>query len=189
MELFDERDLVDRIEAGDPTAEAAFHDHFRGRIHTFAARRGVPREDCQDIAQEVIVGALVQLRAGKFDRRSSLGTWMHRIMARRVADFFRARGRARLVPLAELTEDHDALVRIRDDEQVVEVREALGRLSTEDQLLLVLHEQQRYTLKELAKAWGLSTAAVGARLTKARQRFRQTIGTSRKSTGVGRLKD
>jgi RNA polymerase sigma-70 factor, ECF subfamily len=57
-------------------------------------------------------------------------------------------------------------------EQVAEVRQALARLSSRDQQLLLLrHEGYRY--REIATALGLAPGSIGTMLVRASQAFRE----------------
>jgi RNA polymerase sigma-70 factor (ECF subfamily) len=187
----DDRELVLRISSGDTAAEEAFHYRFNAKILVFAARRRVPAQDCEDIAQEVLLSAVTQIRAGRFRGESTLATWVHQIMKGKVADFFRRRRSAQLVPLSEVAEEsHAALIARRTDESVAAVNQALSRLSAEDQMLLLLHEQRRYTLEEIGRAWRLGKSTIAERLAGARERFKRVLlEGGGKPTESTRLKD
>ena len=109
-----------------------------------------------------------------------MSTWVHHIMNGKVADYWRKQGKAQMLRLEDLAEDHDSLIVTSNPDAVVAVQQALGCLSTDDQLLLRLHEQEQYTLAEICPIFRLRKSAVAERLARARTRFRQALAQGRK---------
>ncbi|MDQ3012579.1 MAG: hypothetical protein M3X11_17945, partial [Acidobacteriota bacterium] len=72
--------LVARIAAGDEAAEDEFARWFSERFEYLAHCSRVPRQDCQDVAQEAMLAALCQMRRGVFRGESQLGHWLARIV-------------------------------------------------------------------------------------------------------------
>jgi RNA polymerase sigma factor (sigma-70 family) len=127
------------------------------------------------VVQEVLADAIRQIESGAFKESAALGTWIHTIMNGKVADYWRKRGDATLVPLAAIAESHQSLVAGENRVEVIAVRQALSRLPALDQLLLLLHEQEGYTLEEIGPMVHLRKSAVAERLARARERYRQAL--------------
>jgi RNA polymerase sigma-70 factor, ECF subfamily len=98
--------LVDRILAGDAAALRLLIEREHATLLRFA--RAITRDD--DLAQEVVQDAWVRIHRGlaTFERRSSLRTWMARIVINR-AKTLTVRA-ARWVPFAEEAEAHEDAV-------------------------------------------------------------------------------
>ncbi|HLG56872.1 MAG TPA: sigma-70 family RNA polymerase sigma factor [Vicinamibacterales bacterium] len=182
-------DLVARIRAGDEDAASLFDERFRARIERIARHRGVPSADCPDIAQLVLTDAIRQIQGGLFRGAASLTTWLYPIISGKIADYRRRQPRAELVPLESLASDNAALLTKPSSDDVVWVRQALARLSAEEQLLLFLHDRQRHTLQEIGRLLRLKKSAVGERLAHAREHFRQALRDGGNPPPSKRLKD
>lgn len=83
--------LVDKVRQGDAEAWQQLVARFQGRLLAYA-RRELPGEaDADDVLQETFIGLLQTLPG--FRGEASLETLLFRILRRRIADFFRRRGR------------------------------------------------------------------------------------------------
>jgi RNA polymerase sigma-70 factor (ECF subfamily) len=167
-----DEELVEAIKARDEDAAAKFDERFRGRIEALARRRGIPSNDCPDVAQDVLVDAVRQIRQGNYRGEASLGTWLHMIIGGKIGDYWRRHRAKEHVSLDIATSGERDQGAIVDNDLVLSVRQALGRLAPMDRFLLVLHEQQKYTLEEIGPMIGLRKSAVAERLAHARARFR-----------------
>src|SRR2546430_705467 len=94
-----DRDLAAAIQAGDEDAAHRFDQRFRRRIEAIAWKRGVPQDDCCDVAQEVLSDSVRQLREGRFRGAASLSTWLYPIINGKLADYWRARRGPEIVSL------------------------------------------------------------------------------------------
>jgi len=184
----DDAQIVAAIRLKEDSGIRALEQRFRSRIEAFARKRRVPVQDCPDIAQEVVADAVRQIQAGSYREAASLGTWIHRIMIGKVADYWRKNNRGQVVALEDVPNDH-ALMTHANEDDVVAVRKALAQLAPADQLLLVWHDQQGYTLEEIGKLIGRRKSAVAERLAKARDQFRQAILFGGRNPAPKRLKD
>jgi len=181
-------DLVARIRTGDEEACRQFDRQFRQRIQVIARKRGVPTQDCEDVAQNVLADAIRQIQQDRFRAAASLATWVHSMINGWIANYFRARG-PEVIPIDEIGEDHQALMATGSPDASVAVNEALSRLNAEDRLLLLLHEQQRLTLEEISPLLGIRKSAIWDRLQIARKHFRAAIQDGGKTQPPRRLKD
>ncbi len=106
MELrvtFDGADLVERLRTGDEAAFGQLVDEcYHSMLHV--ARGYVSsREAAEDVVQETFVGVIQGI--GRFEGRSSLKTWMFRILVNRAKTRGEREGRTR--PLSSLAEGAD----------------------------------------------------------------------------------
>lgn len=82
--------LIKRVQTGDPDAWGTLYMEYGAWIYAMARSAHVPSADCGDIVQEVLQH--FALKAADFDPASFRG-WLRRCTKRRVADYFRRRGK------------------------------------------------------------------------------------------------
>jgi RNA polymerase sigma-70 factor (ECF subfamily) len=90
MELTD-RALVARVRTGNADAFRALVERHSRSLFRLAFRMTGNEQDAEDIVQETFLRAYRQI--GRFDERSSFGTWLYRIAANCSLDSIRARKR------------------------------------------------------------------------------------------------
>ena len=88
-------DLWNRIIAGDEDAVELLCERYQARFEFICHRRGIPRDDCPDVALEALAAAAFQIRDGRFRQESSLETWLRRILQFKIADYWRRNQTAR----------------------------------------------------------------------------------------------
>lgn len=193
----DDLALVERVIGGDDEAVEAFSWRYQGRFANLARRAGVPWQDCEDVAQEIWLAAIGQMRRGKFRGESGLGTWLDGIAQHKIADYWRARGRAkRLAPITAPSQSDDtpsseeiveaAAINLEsevDHHLVLQVREILKQMPPPERALLLLKFLEGYTIEEISRATGLTVNQISGRLFRAEERFRRLM---RGETGGGK---
>jgi RNA polymerase sigma-70 factor (ECF subfamily) len=153
-------------------------------------RLGVPEPSLEDAVQDVFL--IVHRRAGDFEGRSSVRTWVYGIAVRVAKDYRRSEARhaQRVERLAEHLES-DASPRTPADE--AERREAnrllhaaLARLDDEQRDVLVLVELEQLPVREAAAALGVRVRTCQRRLRAARAAFElalQSLPTKSRTHG------
>ncbi len=186
--LGDEAALVARLQAGD---DAAFEELVKGSSGRMlaVARRLLPREaDAHDAVEDAFLSAFRALV--RFDGRSRLTTWLHRITVnaclmklrsqrrrpeRQIEDFlptFLPDGHQTRPSRAWTQSTLDALA---DREKRLLIREHIARLPEHYRLVLVLRDIEELSTEETASALGLTTNAVKTRLHRARQALKELL--------------
>jgi RNA polymerase sigma-70 factor (ECF subfamily) len=163
------------IRRGDRDAEREFCERFQPRVAAIARRRRVLVHECADVTQEVLIDAIRQIRSGKFRGDASFATWLRPIIAGKIADYFRRIPRGLQVSLEAIADQELVSATRFSQEDVFWVRQALERLSVEDQFILRLHEYQQLTLEEIGRLIGLKKSAVADRVKAARNNFRVAL--------------
>lgn len=142
-----------------------------------ARRLGVESAQVDDVVQEVFM--VVHRRAGEFEGRATLKTWLFGITRRVVANHFRTARRKPAEPYGQ-SEPHDA--RSADAEASLVAAEGnrllhalLDELDPEKREVFVLAELEEMTGPELAQALGLNLNTAYARLRAARAAFEQAL--------------
>ena len=136
--------------------------------------------DAEDVTQETLVGAFRQLQG--FEARSSVKTWLIRILVRQAARCHRSRWRQRMVPLDRVAETPKTRVtrsgaassESKSDIRM-DVQEVLGALSPDHREVIALRELQGMSYKEMAEVLGVPSGTVESRLFRARQELKERL--------------
>jgi RNA polymerase sigma factor (sigma-70 family) len=181
--------LTAGVAAGDQEAADLFARKYRPRLILVARRRNVPAGECEDVAHEALLSAINQLRRGLFRGDSSLGTWLERILAGKIADYWR-RFSERPALECTLSSGDDSAAPSRQlvfapEDQLVRamVREGLSRMPARHRHVLLLNQRDGYTTKEIGLQLGLPDGTVGRVLAEAKQIFRKLIAGGEESGG------
>jgi RNA polymerase sigma-70 factor (ECF subfamily) len=176
-------EIVGRILDGETDAFAFILSKYGGYVAGIV-KRHVPHEDIEDTAHEVFVRVYESLPT--FKGTGGFQPWLASIAVRTCFDYWRARYRAREVPLSSLTERHrewlenalsgEAVGMCAESESQREGKEildwALSRIPAEERMVLELVYLQEYSVKEAAALLGWSTANVKVRSFRARRKLR-----------------
>jgi RNA polymerase sigma-70 factor (ECF subfamily) len=127
----------------------------------------------------------------RFEGRSSLKTWIYRIVVNQCRNrqrWWRRRKRDRALPLEELTAADSARLQapraecpdeeMARREQGRRVQAALLRLSLDHRVVLLLREVEELSGAEIALALGVAEGTVKSRLARARDALRQALTAS-----------
>ncbi len=180
--------LVAGLRASDGLAAEVMVRTHGGWMHSVARR--ILRDDAlaKDCVQEAFVNAFRKI--GDFEERSSLKSWLHRIVVNQALMKLRARRNRKETPIDELLPAFDAnACRIEGPwqflatpEQIVEredrcalVRTNINELPETYRVILQLRDIEELTTREVAEALGLSEANVKVRLHRARSVLKKLL--------------
>ncbi len=167
--------------------EAAFHelvDRHGDSLFALAYSLLGSRTDAEDAVQEAFLGAF--RRAGSFEGRSSLKTWLVRIVVNQAYKTRRSRKVRKTEPIdLEGNQRSDRVLRVPTGSVAVEsridVQAMLATLSPEHREVIVLRELQGFSYEEMAEALGVPVGTVESRLFRAQ-------GTEATLRGISGLK-
>ncbi|MBL8187878.1 MAG: sigma-70 family RNA polymerase sigma factor [Acidobacteria bacterium] len=169
--------LVASIVSGEEAAADEFARKFSERFEWLARRKGVPAQDCQDVAQEAMLAALSQMQRGLFRGESKLGSWLEHILIGKISDYWRRQRSRAALPMDEPGELHDFVETIpepiSDYELVIHVCETLMTLPGQHRVILLLKRNQEFTLEEISHMLELTLAQVSGKLYAAEEMFRE----------------
>lgn len=177
-----DRELVALCRAGEPTAFARLVALHESMVFNLAGRLLGDSEEARDVAQEVFLQ--VYRRLGGFEGRSSLKTWIYRIVVNQCHNrrrFWHRHGRDKEEPLDERfaapAAPRDAwkaspYEQARNGERARRVQAALMQLSFEQRSVIVLREVEGLSCEEVAAALGIPDGTVKSRLSRAREALR-----------------
>lgn len=149
-QLLDEVTLQ-RARRGDATAFAAIYDRYGIACYNLALRILGEPSAAEDIVHDVFVRLIASLRGFRGD--APFGAWLKRMVTNATIDALR--GRQRYVDVED--EALSAFAPIADGaEDRVDAWSLLMRLPARARAIVVLHEVEGYTHKELAQWFGQS---------------------------------
>lgn len=184
-----EEALLLRLQQGDDDAFELLVRRYGTRMMAVARRILGNDSDAQDAVQEAFLSAFRSI--DKFDGRSQLGTWLHRITVNACLMRLRKQQRRneqdieRLLPsfepnghLADRQTDwsEPALAQVERQETRDLVRQAIDQLPEDYRTVLLLRDIEELNTAETAAALGVSNALVKTRLHRARQALRGILG-------------
>ena len=169
-----ERRLVDRVLAGDATAERELYDAHVDRIYRLAFRMTGSDDLAQDFTQEAFLRAFDRL--DQFRGDAALGTWLHAIAVRVVLNGMRKvkRFRQREMDLNDSILPANPAPRAEPDVRA-RLERAIDDLPERYRLTFVMHDVEGYTHREIADALGVETGTSKSLLSRARARLREAL--------------
>ena len=183
-----EGSLVESCRRGDPEAFARLVSLHEGMVFNLAARLVGDSEEARDVAQEVFLQVYRTLP--RFEGRSSLKTWIYRIVVNHCHNrqrWWRRRRREASRPLDDLTPADEARVSAsasgrpgphelaEQRERAKKVQEALRKLSFDHRVVLVLKEIEGLSVEAVAASLGVAEGTVKSRLARAREALRERL--------------
>jgi RNA polymerase sigma-70 factor, ECF subfamily len=165
--------LVEKARSGDVDAYEVLLRRHRVRIYRIALRMLGDAHDAEDVAQDVVIQVWTAL-AG-FTGASSFTTWLYRIVVNRCLNKARSRRWSRPVleddpsPAAGAEEMVIARHRMRA------TMAAIAQLPPEQRAVIVLHQLEGLSYREVAAVVNVSEDAVRGRLHRARLSLAESL--------------
>ena len=176
--------LVQGVRRGSREAAAALAErHLRGcRVVALAIVGEIAA--AEDVCQDGFVYAMAHIDDCRDPAR--FGAWLRQIVRSQARNHLRAEKRDRVVPLASVAEPVGTASPARDAE-LAEIRErllaALGTLPEDRREVVLLHDLEGWTHREIAERMALPPGTVRSHLHLARKALRVLLG------GLGRGPD
>jgi RNA polymerase sigma-70 factor (ECF subfamily) len=163
--------LVQRACAGDTRAFERLYREHSGRVYGLCLRMTRDAQLAEDCTQDTFINAWRAL--AKFETRSSLSTWLHRIAVN-----VSLAKRRKSPPVEPVPEDDEGVATQWTVETPVEVQEiesAIGALPEGARDALVLHALYGYSHGEAAQMLGIAEGTCKAQLHRARKLLRERL--------------
>jgi RNA polymerase sigma-70 factor, ECF subfamily len=182
IEVASDRQLLERLAAGDRDALAPLMARHYQRLYRIALSYLRNPDDALDAVQETFVKAFQH--AGRWDGRSEAAPWLTRIAVNQAIDRYRRtrRRRATFAPWEESDHDETKAVESPSPEQQVAGREvgrriagALGALHERQRAVFVLRHYEDMSLEEIAESLEMSLGTVKSSLHRAVHRLRERL--------------
>jgi RNA polymerase sigma factor (sigma-70 family) len=176
-----DRVTLERARRGEMAAFAAIYARFSGACYTLALRVLGEPSGAEDIVQEVFLKMFATVRGFRGD--APFGAWLKRLTANATIDVLRSRQRFRDGDVDALFESMPAAS--ADAEDGVDAWSLLQRLPPRARAVVVLHEVEGYTHKELADLFGQSESYSKSILARALKRLADDAGIGTGEHGNG----
>ena len=183
MDGYDEAEILDRAKSGDRDAFEQLVRHHQRRIYVTALHLMGNHSDADDVAQETFLRAYRAL--SRFDGRSRLSSWLHRIAINTALNHLRGRQRrgglahrARAEPIvpesvargASSPEQHREV-----GQRCSSVLRAFGELSVPLRTTLALAVLEEMPYRQIAEVLEIPEGTVSWRVKEARKKLRAAL--------------
>jgi len=164
--------LVARVRRGDRPAAGALAERYLRACRAVALAVTGDEADADDVCQDAFVSAIERIDDCR--RPERFGAWLMQIVRNRARDHLRARARPVLsiegmaIQAAEASPESEAA----REEAADRLRMALRELPEERREVLLLHDLEGWTHREIAERLGLPPGTVRSHLHHARRRVR-----------------
>ncbi len=175
-----ERELVERVTAGDQAAFEVLYERYFPRVYRFVSRRLGNRADAEETAQETFINVLSSIES--YRGEAPFAAWVLGVTRRTLAGRFKKK-RHPTVPL-EGREEPDSIHLLRSalhreptplehyecGERLSQLDHAVRhQLSEEQRRLFVLHHLRHRSIQDIARTLHKSEDAVKSNLYRARK--------------------
>ena len=186
--MSDDSFIVDSIAQGNRSALEAVIQQYGGRMLSVARQLLQNEQDAQDAVQDAFLTAFRSL--DRFEQRSTLATWLHRIVINAALMRRRSQSRHREESLNSwlptfLADGHEAhptqrwsaqsLSNIETDETRSAIRSCIDQLPDTYRTVLLLRDIQELDTATVASLLEISPDAVKVRLHRARQALKTLL--------------
>jgi RNA polymerase sigma-70 factor (ECF subfamily) len=164
--------LVQRARSGDRRAFERLYRQHAGRVYGLCLRMTRDAQLAEDCTQETFINAWRAL--GKFETRSSLSTWLHRIAVN--VSLAKRRKTGPVEPSPEEEQGIASEWALETPVEVHEIESAIAALPEGARDALVLHALYGYSHGEAAQMLGIAEGTCKAQLHRARALLRERLG-------------
>jgi RNA polymerase sigma-70 factor (ECF subfamily) len=183
----DERQLIEGLRRGDEAAFAWLMDHHYDRLLAVARRYFHELEDARDAVQDALLAAFRAIE--RFEARSTVSTWLHRIVVNVCLMKVRSRSRKPEQSLRVETVEEplaprpaEAIQALEAGETEAQVRAVIHALPEPHRSVLRLRDLEERNTRETAGLLNVTPAAVKTRLHRARTLLRTELQGSALAT-------
>lgn len=181
-----ETELIERCQKGDREAFNELVEQYQSHVINIAYGMLSDREDAYDAAQETFVK--IYRNIGGFKGKSSLSTWIYRIVANVCNDMLRKRQRSAVVVSMSgtVSDEDDREMDITDNaptpEEMAELNEeqravriAISELSAEHREIITLSDIEQLSYEEISEILKCPIGTVKSRLNRARSALKKKL--------------
>lgn len=170
----EERELIGRVLAGDPTAERTLYDAHVDRVFRLVYRMAGDLDRAQDYTQETFIRAFSRL--AEFRGEAALSTWLGSIAISVTLNGLRKLRRRNEREVA--LEDGMPVGRFSspaDPDLKSRLAQAIDDLPDGYRAVFVMHDVEGYTHEEIGTSLGVHPGTSKAQLFRARARLREAL--------------
>jgi RNA polymerase sigma-70 factor, ECF subfamily len=162
-------EALEQVRRGDGAGAARLFERWSTPLLRFTGRMLGDPAEAEEVTQDVFLKVIA--RAGQYDGRASVASWLFAIAANACRDRLRRSARRPNLPLEAVAEAAEpglpVDIRLVERQRREAVRRALSRLSDEQREVLVLARYHGLPYAEIARALSISEGAVKTRIFRA----------------------
>ena len=170
-------EALELVRLGDESGAARLFQRWSGPLLRFTGRMLGNASEAEEVTQDVFLKVIA--RAGQYDGRASVASWLFAIAANACRDRLRQGARRQKVSLDSVAEaaapDVPVDVRLAERQRRASVRRALACLSDEQRVVLVLARYHGLPYAEIARALSISEGAVKTRIFRAMETLKSVF--------------
>jgi RNA polymerase sigma-70 factor (ECF subfamily) len=168
--------VLARAQKGDMKAHEIIFRTFSPPVYSLMARMTGSTVTADDLLQDTFIEVMRSI--GRFRGEASLATWIRKIAVSKCLMHLRSAWRNRATLFRDLGEDHlpyEPAVACDSPltQAQMDLERALARLSDTSRVVVILHDIEGYTHREIAELMGKSVSFSKSQLARAHQRLRQ----------------
>jgi len=171
-------DILARAQRGDMKAHEIIFRTFSPPVYSLMARMTGSTVTADDLLQETFIEVMRSI-AG-FRGEASLATWIRKIAVSKCLMHLRSAWQHRATLFRDLGEDHNPYEpAVASDTSLthaqIDLERALARLSDTSRIVVLLHDVEGYTHREIAELMGQSVSFSKSQLARAHQRLQKAV--------------
>ena len=185
MDLNEEKELVRQAQKA-PDAFAKLYDQYYPKIFGYILRRTANLEAAQDLTSETFLNALRKLWQFQW-RNISFSSWLYKIAANEINQYFRKAEYKKSISLEELEEQGfkpvspndpeselvEAQEKLKQHQDFLEIQEKIVRLPAKYQEVITLRFFEQKQIKEIAEILGKKEGTIKSLLHRAVEKLRE----------------
>ncbi len=185
MDLSEEKELVRQAQKA-PDAFAKLYDQYYPKIFGYILRRTANLEAAQDLTSETFLNALRKLWQFQW-RNISFSSWLYKIAANEINQYFRKAEYKKSISLEELEEQGfkpvspndpeselvEAQEKLEQHQDFLEIQEKIVRLPAKYQEVIALRFFEQKQIKEIAEILGKKEGTIKSLLHRAVEKLRE----------------
>ena len=185
MDLSEEKELVRQAQKA-PDAFAKLYDQYYPKIFGYILRRTANLEAAQDLTSETFLNALRKLWQFQW-RNISFSSWLYKIAANEINQYFRKAEYKKSISLEELEEQGfepvspndpeselvEAQEKLKQHQDFLEIQEKIVRLPAKYQEVIALRFFEQKQIKEISEILGKKEGTVKSLLHRAVEKLRE----------------
>ncbi|MEO0072149.1 MAG: RNA polymerase sigma factor [candidate division WOR-3 bacterium] len=164
-----DQETIKKAQAGELGAFRILYDKYKHQIYQYLRARIPNPEDAQDLLAETLSRALLKINTLK--NPQAFRSWLYRIAQNELRKYWRTKARQiTKINMENLPEPKPAS-NPNPDARSLAVREALSKLSAEEQKLIYQRYCLALTISELSELTGKSPEQIKYQLRRAKKKF------------------
>lgn len=178
--------LIAQAKTGDLDAFEAIYKHFSRDVYTMAMRMVNSPDIAEEVSQEVFISVYKNIH--RFEFQSAFTTWLYRITARRVADYFRKNKKhfTNTVPMPNMGEGSNQVFEAEDpkpgpaetamqSEKKEIIEKAIHTLNPKHSSILFLRYGKMLSYEEISDILQCRIGTVKSRLNRAHKILEEKV--------------